>query len=222
MNLDTNLPKGAAMFERFTDRSRRVVVLAQEEARALNHSYIGTEHLLLGLIAQDTGMAARSLAYHSVSLESAREQVRDIVGVGQQVPRGHVPFTPRAKKVLDLSLREAFALNCEFIGTEHLLLGIIKEAEVNNGGGIAALVLTKLSVDFGALRQTTLHISNLYEGGVANDGEERVVRFRLLMLLPREVELLAKTVEGSTEHSLVLARILERRARQYRKRAASQ
>ncbi len=220
MNLDTNLPKGPTMFERFTDRSRRVVVLAQEEARALNHNYIGTEHLLLGLIAESEGMAAKSLAYHGVSLESVREEVRNIVGEGQRVPTGHIPFTPRAKKVLELALREALMLNHNYIGTEHLLLGLIKEAEVNNAGGMAAQVLAKLSVDFSVLRQTTLHINGPYKGGVAKDGEERVVGFRVL-LRPREVESLAETTVGSTEHSLILARILERRAREYRKRAAS-
>src|SRR5579885_2668870 len=115
------------MFERFTDRARRVVVMAQEEARMLNHNYIGTEHILLGLIHEGEGVA---------------QQVEEIIGQGQQAPSGHIPFTPRAKKVLELSLREALQLGHNYIGTEHILLGLIREGE-----GVAAQVLVKLGAD---------------------------------------------------------------------------
>ena len=111
------------MFERFTDRARRVVVLAQEEARMLNHNYIGTEHILLGLIHEGEGVAAKSLESLGISLEGVRSQVEEIIGQGQQAPSGHIPFTPRAKKVLELSLREALQLGHNYIGTEHILLG---------------------------------------------------------------------------------------------------
>ena len=115
------------MFERFTEPSRRVVVLAQEEARMLNHNYIGTEHILLGLIHEGEGVAARAIVSLGLTLEMARDQVRDIVGVGRQEPSGHIPFTPPAKTVLELSLREALALRKDYIDTEHLLLGLIRE-----------------------------------------------------------------------------------------------
>ena len=111
------------MFERFTDRARRVVVLAQEEARMLNHNYIGTEHILLGLIHEGEGVAAKALESLGISLEGVRQQVEEIIGQGQQAPSGHIPFTPRAKKVLELSLREALQLGHNYIGTEHILLG---------------------------------------------------------------------------------------------------
>ena len=127
------------MFERFTDRARRVVVLAQEEARMLNHNYIGTEHILLGLIHEGEGVAAKALESLGISLEAVRQQVEEIIGQGQQAPSGHIPFTPRAKKVLELSLREALQLGHNYIGTEHILLGLIREGE-----GVAAQVLVKL------------------------------------------------------------------------------
>ncbi len=115
------------MFERFTDRARRVVVLAQEEARMLNHNYIGTEHILLGLIHEGEGVAAKSLESLGISLEGVRSQVEEIIGQGQQAPSGHIPFTPRAKKVLELSLREALQLGHNYIGTEHILLALLEE-----------------------------------------------------------------------------------------------
>ena len=115
------------MFERFTDRARRVVVLAQEEARLLNHSYIGTEHILLGLIHEGEGVAAKALESLGISLEAVRSQVEEIIGQGGSSPSGHIPFTPRAKKVLELSLREALQLGHNYIGTEHILLGLIRE-----------------------------------------------------------------------------------------------
>ena len=126
------------MFERFTDRARRVVVLAQEEARMLNHNYIGTEHILLGLIHEGEGVAAKALESLGISLEAVRQQVEEIIGQGQQAPSGHIPFTPRAKKVLELSLREALQLGHNYIGTEHILLGLIREGE-----GVAAQVLVQ-------------------------------------------------------------------------------
>jgi len=127
------------VFERFTDGARRVVVLAQEEARLQNHNYIGTEHLLLGLIHEDKGVAAKALESLDISLEAVRSKVEEIVGHGDQAPSGHIPFTPRAMKVLDLSLREALQLGHNYIGTEHILLGLIRE-----GDGVAAQVLVKL------------------------------------------------------------------------------
>ena len=130
------------MFERFTDRARRVVVLAQEEARMLDHNHIGTEHILLGLIREGGGVAAKALESLGISLEAVRQQVGEIAGQGQQAPSGHIPFTPRAKKVLELSLREALQLGHNYIGTEHILLGLIRE-----GDGVAAQVLVKLGAD---------------------------------------------------------------------------
>src|SRR5580704_17923367 len=136
------------MFERFTDRARRVVVLAQEEARMLNHNHIGTEHILLGLIRGGDGVAAEALESLGISLDAVRQHVGEITGQGQQAPSGHIPFTPRAKNVLDLSLREALQLGHNYIGTEHILLGLIREGE-----GVAAQVLVKLGADHNRVRQ---------------------------------------------------------------------
>ncbi|MFM8388722.1 MAG: ATP-dependent Clp protease ATP-binding subunit, partial [Actinomycetota bacterium] len=147
------------MFERFTDRARRVVVLAQEEARLLNHSYIGTEHILLGLIHEGEGVAAKALESLSISLEAVRAQVEDIIGQGGSSPSGHIPFTPRAKKVLELSLREALQLGHNYIGTEHILLGLIREGE-----GVAAQVLVKLGADLGRVRQQVIQLLSGYQG----------------------------------------------------------
>jgi len=141
------------VFERFTDRARRVVVLAQEEARLLNHNYIGTEHILLGLIHEGEGVAARALEGLGISLESVRSQVVEIIGQGSQAPTGHIPFTPRAKKVLELSLREALQLGHNYIGTEHILLGLIREGE-----GVAAQVLQKLGAELHKVRQTVIQL----------------------------------------------------------------
>src|ERR1700709_618953 len=146
------------MFERFTDRARRVVVLAQEEAKMLNHNYIGTEHILLGLIHEGEGVAAKALESLGISLDSVREQVQDIIGQGQQQPTGHIPFTPRAKKVLELSLREALQLGHNYIGTEHILLGLIREGE-----GVAAQVLVKLGADLNKVRQQVIQLLNGYQ-----------------------------------------------------------
>ncbi len=145
------------MFERFTDRARRVVVLAQEEARLLNHNYIGTEHILLGLIHEGEGVAAKALAAMGISLEAVRQQVEDIIGRGQQAMTGHIPFTPRSKRVLELSLRESLQLGHNYIGTEHILLGLIREGE-----GVAAQVLVRMGADLNRVRQQVIQ---LLEGG---------------------------------------------------------
>jgi ATP-dependent Clp protease ATP-binding subunit ClpC len=147
------------MFERFTDRARRVVVLAQEEARLLNHSYIGTEHILLGLIHEGEGVAAKALESLGISLEAVRSQVEEIIGTGGSSPSGHIPFTPRAKKVLELSLREALQLGHNYIGTEHILLGLIREGE-----GVAAQVLVKLGADLSRVRQQVIQLLSGYQG----------------------------------------------------------
>ena len=148
------------MFERFTDRARRVVVLAQEEARLLNHNYIGTEHILLGLIHEGEGVAAKALESLGISLEAVRAQVEEIIGHGGSAPSGHIPFTPRAKKVLELSLREALQLGHNYIGTEHILLGLIREGE-----GVAAQVLVKLGADLSRVRQQVIQLLSGYAGG---------------------------------------------------------
>ncbi|MDO4252154.1 MAG: ATP-dependent Clp protease ATP-binding subunit [Rothia sp. (in: high G+C Gram-positive bacteria)] len=154
------------MFERFTDRARRVVVLAQEEARMLNHNYIGTEHLLLGLIHEGEGIAARALESLGITLSAVREQVQDIIGPGPQAPSGHIPFTPRAKKVLELSMREAIQLNHGYIGTEHILLGMVRANE-----GVANQVLTKLGAEPAKVRQTVTDMISGYPG-TGSEGKE--------------------------------------------------
>jgi ATP-dependent Clp protease ATP-binding subunit ClpC len=141
------------MFENFTDRARRVVVLAQEEARMLNHNYIGTEHILLGLIHESEGVAAKALESLGISLDAVRQQVKEIIGQGQQAPSGHIPFTPRGKKVLELSRREASQLGHNYIGTEHILLGLIRE-----GDGVAAQVLVRLGADLNRVRQQVIRM----------------------------------------------------------------
>jgi len=150
------------LFERFTDRARRVVVLAQEEARLLNHNYIGTEHILLGLIHEGEGVAAKALESLGISLEAVRNQVEEIIGQGGSSPSGHIPFTPRAKKVLELSLREALQLGHNYIGTEHILLGLIREGE-----GVAAQVLVKLGADLSRVRQQVIHLLSGFRGAEA-------------------------------------------------------
>jgi ATP-dependent Clp protease ATP-binding subunit ClpC len=154
------------LFERFTDRARRVVVLAQEEARLLNHNYIGTEHILLGLIHEGEGVAAKALESLGISLEAVRSQVEEIIGQGGSSPSGHIPFTPRAKKVLELSLREALQLGHNYIGTEHILLGLIREGE-----GVAAQVLVKLGADLSRVRQQVIQLLSGYSGP---GGQEKV------------------------------------------------
>jgi ATP-dependent Clp protease ATP-binding subunit ClpC len=141
------------LFERFTDPAKRTIALAQEEARMLNHNYIGTEHILLGLIHEDEGVAAKALESLNISLEAVRQQVEEIIGQGQAAPTGHIPFTPRAKKVLELSLREALQLGHNYIGTEHILLGLIREGE-----GVAAEVLQKLGANLDRVRNRVVRI----------------------------------------------------------------
>jgi ATP-dependent Clp protease ATP-binding subunit ClpC len=148
------------VFERFTDRARRVVVFAQEEARLLNHNYIGTEHVLLGLVREGEGVAAQALTSMGIGLDAVRGQVEKIIGQGQAAPTGHIPFTPRAKKVLELSLREALQLGHNYIGTEHILLGLLREGE-----GVAAQVLQQLGADLNRVRQTVIQLLSGYTGG---------------------------------------------------------
>ncbi|MDU6283275.1 MAG: ATP-dependent Clp protease ATP-binding subunit [Bifidobacterium scardovii] len=160
------------MFERFTDHARRVIVLAQEEARTLQHNYIGTEHLLLGLIREGEGVAAKALAAKGVTLEDTRKQVEEMIGKGNAAPNGHIPFTPHAKQVLELSLREALQLGHSYIGTEHILLGLIREGE-----GVGTQVLIKMDVDLGELRSATIDMirgnsatTDAGKGDLANAG----------------------------------------------------
>jgi ATP-dependent Clp protease ATP-binding subunit ClpC len=159
-----NLKGADNLFERFTDRARRVVVLAQEEARLLNHNYIGTEHILLGLIHEGEGVAAKALESLGISLEAVRSQVEEIIGQGGSSPSGHIPFTPRAKKVLELSLREALQLGHNYIGTEHILLGLIREGE-----GVAAQVLVKLGADLSRVRQQVIQLLSGYSGSSGSE-----------------------------------------------------
>jgi Clp amino terminal domain, pathogenicity island component len=172
---------GGRMFERFTDRARRVVVLAQEEARLLNHNYIGTEHILLGLIHEGEGVAAKALESLGISLEAVRIEVEEIIGQGQSAPVGRIPFTPRTKKVLELSLREAKQLGHNYIGTEHILLGLIREGE-----GVAAQVLVRLGAELPRVRQQVIKVLTGYAA------EEASARTRLVrMTVPgdlRELE----------------------------------
>ena len=156
------------MFERFTDRARRVVVLAQDEARTLNHDYIGTEHLLLGLIQEGEGVGAKALAKMQISLEDVRSRVEEAVGQGQQAPSGHIPFTPRAKKTLELSLRESLQLGHDYIGTEHILLGLLRE-----GDGVAAQVLVRMGADLNRVRHEVVLLLEGYQGGEAASGPAR-------------------------------------------------
>jgi ATP-dependent Clp protease ATP-binding subunit ClpA len=165
------------MFERFTDRARRVVVLAQEEARMLNHDYIGTEHLLLGLIHEGEGVAAQALKTLGISMDTVRQQVEGIIGRGQQAPSGHIPFTPRAKRVLELSLRESVQLGHDYIGTEHILLGLVREGE-----GVAAQVLVRLGADLNRVRQQVIQLLHAHtaEGAIgASPPAARRLRSRL-------------------------------------------
>jgi ATP-dependent Clp protease ATP-binding subunit ClpC len=146
------------MFERFTDRARRVVVEAQKEARTLNHNYIGTEHILLGLIREGGGVGVKALESLGISLDTVRQEVQEIIGQGQHAPSGHIPFTPQAKKVLELTLPESKALGHHYIGTEHILLGLIRE-----GDGVAAQVLVKLGADLNRVRQQVIQLLHDYQ-----------------------------------------------------------
>jgi ATP-dependent Clp protease ATP-binding subunit ClpC len=159
------------MFQRFTDRARRVVVFAQDEARGLNHNWIGTEHLLLAVIREGHGVGAKALESMQISLDAARQQVESIIGRGQEpVGDGHIAFTPQAKKVLELSLREALQLGHDYIGTEHILLGLIRE-----GDGVAAQVLVNLGSDLNRARQQVIQLLHGHQGrrtSIATIGEE--------------------------------------------------
>jgi ATP-dependent Clp protease ATP-binding subunit ClpA len=171
------------MFERFTDRARRVIVLAQEEARRLNHNYIGTEHLLLGLLGEGDGVAAKALESLGISLEAGRVQVEEMIGQGQMTPTGHIPFTPRAKKVMELSLREALQLGHNYIGTEHILLGLVRESE-----GVAAQVLTGFGADYARVREQVVRL-------LTGEGEQAGPRARLVrMTVPEDLRELEEQV----------------------------
>jgi ATP-dependent Clp protease ATP-binding subunit ClpA len=156
------------VFERFTDRARRVVVLAQEEARLLKHNYIGTEHVLLGMLHEGEGIAAQVLESRDISLEAARTSVEGIVGQGSSSPSGHIPFTPRAKKTLECALREALQLGDNFIGTEHLLLGLLREGE-----GVAIQVLEQLGADLGQVREQVIGMA-VGERTERNESEQEI------------------------------------------------
>jgi ATP-dependent Clp protease ATP-binding subunit ClpC len=156
------------MFERFTDRARRVLVLAQEEARLLNHSFIGTEHILLGLIRENDGVAARALLRCGITVEATRRAVEETVGAAGEPPSGSPPFTPRVKKVLELSLREALQLGHSYIGTEHLLLGLIRE-----GDGVAVTIIQNLGADLGQLRQEVIALMSGVTEDLGEEGEGR-------------------------------------------------
>ncbi len=147
------------MFERFTDRGRRVLVLAQEEAQLLDHAFIGTEHILLGLIHEGNGLAARALADMEVTLEAARSRVKETIGLSGTAPTGSPPFTPRAKKVLELSMREALQLGHHYIGTEHMLLGLLREGE-----GVAVQVLVSMGADLARVRQHVIQLLSGWQG----------------------------------------------------------
>ena len=154
------------MFERFTERARRVVVLAQEESRLLNHNYIGTEHLLLGLLHEGEGVAAKALEELGISLDAVRQRVEDMIGQGSSAPiEGHIPFTPRAKKVLELALREGLQLGHNYIGTEHILLGLVREGE-----GVAAQVLVQMGADLDRVRHATIQLLSGYGGKSPESG----------------------------------------------------
>jgi hypothetical protein len=181
------------MFERFTDRARRVVVLAQEEARMLNHNYIGTEHVLLGLVREGEGVAAKALKSLGVSLEAVRQQVEEIIGQGQHASSGHIPFTPRAKKVLELSLRESLQLGHNYIGTEHILLGLIREGE-----GVAAQVLVKLGADLNRVRQQVIQLLHGHQAAAGLAAEEAAGPAGGMRSAIRAIELRLAVVERRT------------------------
>lgn len=171
------------MFERFTDKARRVVVLAQEEARMLNHAYIGTEHILLGLIHEGEGAAAQALKGFGISLEDVRQEIQTIIGQGQQATSGLLPLTPRTRKVMELALREALAQGHNYIGTEHILLGLIREGE-----GVAAQVLVKLGADLNMVRTTV--IETLVMPSAEADEDSSTSKYTQLSISPKAAELI--------------------------------
>jgi hypothetical protein len=171
------------MFQRFTDRARTVVVLAQDEARRLDHNYIGTEHLLLGLIREGEGVAAKALEALGISLDSVRQQVEQIIGRGQQAPSGHIPFTPRAKKVLELSLRESQQLGHNYIGTEHILLGVIHPSD-----GVARQVLVKLGADPNRVRQQVIRLLQEHSAEESVSARSAAQELRLLPAVKSRLE----------------------------------
>jgi ATP-dependent Clp protease ATP-binding subunit ClpA len=184
------------MFERFTDRARRSLFLSQEEARLLNHNYVGTEHLLLGLVSEGQGVAAKALESLGISLEAVRAQVEESIGQGQSAPTGHISFTPGAKKVLELSLREATQLGHNYIGTEHLLLGLIREGE-----GVAAQVLAKLGADRPRVRQQVIQLLTGYAGGMEAGAWTQLVRMTVPEDLRQANEQLVQ-VRGEKEEAI--------------------
>ena len=187
------------MFERFTDRARRVVVLAQEEARMLKHNYVGTEHLLLGLIHEGQGVGAKALESLGIGLDMVRHEVEEVVGEGQEAPSGHIPFTPRAKTVLELSLREALELNHDYIGTEHILLGLIRE-----GDGVAAQVLVMLGADQNRVRQQViqlLHGRSAEEAGSTRPAERELSLLPAVKALLEGLEQRLTAIEASRSPS---------------------
>jgi ATP-dependent Clp protease ATP-binding subunit ClpC len=196
------------VFERFTDRARRVVVLAQEEARLLSHHYIGTEHILLGLLHEGEGLAYRALDEVGIGLEVARAEVETVVGRGKSEPSGHIPFTPRAKKTLELSLREALQLGHNYIGTEHILLGLIRE-----GQGPAIEVLDRLGGGADRARQEVLRLVHSEPAPESGSGEEIGAPRPFTFERASTSEILARLVDLSTRLEAIderLARIEDR------------
>jgi ATP-dependent Clp protease ATP-binding subunit ClpA len=194
------------MFERFTDRARRAVVLAQEEARALNHSYVGPEHLLLGLVREGEGVAARALTGLGVDLSAVRQQIEELTGRGEQSPSGRIPFTPRTKKVLELSLREALQLGHNYIGTEHILLAILRE-----GDNVGAQVLVRMGTD---LNQVRLQVTKLLaDAGAVSPGESAEPSGEIRSGRQRQIRMARQAVSHDfllTEVRNALANISER------------
>ncbi len=187
------------MFERFTDRARRVYVLAHEEAKQLNHSYIGTEHVLLGLIHEGEGVAVRALENLGVSLDVVREQVEDIIGRGLGPVPKHIPFTPRAKKVMELSLRVALELGHNYIGTEHILLALVREGE-----GVAAQVLARTGVELGVVRQEVLRLLGGYAARVPVSDWKHVD-----LMTPRSDEVRLRAKARLTPDSLITSLVID-------------
>lgn len=184
---------GEKMFDRFTDRARKVVVLAQQQAFELKHNYIGTEHILLGLLAEEGGVARTTLTALHVDLDKAKDLVREIIGVGNDTPIGHLPFTPRAKKVLELALREALQLGHNYVGTEHILLGLLREGE-----GVGAQVLQKFDITLNQARQATIEILSGYkvESSYEPPLAQTEVPITVQLRNPTDIELVRKAISN--------------------------